>query len=411
MRAKGDLFGGVVVVIDDDADNSSSNIAKIIDQIDKAHCPVIKFTKLPSDKVLNNLRAASFFVVDWNLHGGALDSLAPGEHLQVPSTLKASERKDILDFLTALKAIKFSPIFIFTDAPVDEVKQILKEKKIITGEDNDHVFVMAKKAVVSRGLTQVLATWIKKVPSAYILKHWEKEYERAKNELFIDFYTNSPLWPLIFWNSYRADGIEPSHEIGRMIGRNLASRVSNLDCNLAPAAGKYSEELSGVSDEHRTLLKKVLEGERFIPASRLAKHSIAPGDIFKKGGDYYINIRPDCDCIPRGSAKLDSVKLYLLKGQRLTANNESKAFRAGFGLFEERGFEAIMFAVDDGQTIAFKLKEITVQSWRSWKGRRVGRLIGPHLTGLQQRFAGYLQRPGTSRIPTQAVRALAETQP
>ena len=62
------LFGGIVVVIDDEVNNSASSVSKLIKQVRKAHCPVLSFPALPSPKELKNLRAASFFVVDWNLH-------------------------------------------------------------------------------------------------------------------------------------------------------------------------------------------------------------------------------------------------------------------------------------------------------------------------------------------------------
>ena len=43
--------------------------------------------------------------------------------------------------------------------------------------------------------------------------------------------------------------------------------------------------------------------------ARLDKESFEPGDIFQSDDSYQINIRPDCDCIPRGHDKLDSLEL------------------------------------------------------------------------------------------------------
>ena len=76
-----------------------------------------------------------------------------------------------------------------------------------------------------------------------------------------------------------------------------------------------------------------------------------------------------------------------------------------YGHFSEHAGEAVVFGVDGGKTVAFSLKNLIIQSWGTWKSKRIGRLVGPNLIGVQQRYAGYLQRPGAPRIPSEAVHA------
>ena len=109
--------------------------------------------------------------------------------------------------------------------------------------------------------------------------------------VYSDFYTNSPLWPLIFWRAFKEDGVPESHEMGAMIGRNLVSRISQFGLKLQPSLAQYGAELNAVDADSRAVVKKVLEGERFIPRSRLPGNSISSGDLFKKKGDYFLNIR------------------------------------------------------------------------------------------------------------------------
>ena len=51
-------------------------------------------------------------------------------------------------------------------------------------------------------------------PSVYVLKNWERAYEPAKNQLFLDFYTRSTLWPLIVWNNFKDDSVPPAALLG-----------------------------------------------------------------------------------------------------------------------------------------------------------------------------------------------------
>ena len=54
-----------------------------------------------------------------------------------------------------------------------------------------------------------------------------------------------------------------------------------------------------------------------------------------------------------------------------------------------------------GKTIK-KIPTDTVK-WGDWKNKRIGRLIPPYSTRLQQRFGAFIQRIGLARIPAQAV--------
>ena len=60
----------------------------------------------------------------------------------------------------------------------------------------------------------------------------------------------------------------------------------------------------------------VMEGERFIKKGFLPVDMIHTGDLFKVGSKYYLNIRPNCDCIAR-SCTLDEVEMYLLEGKKI----------------------------------------------------------------------------------------------
>jgi hypothetical protein len=166
------------------------------------------------------------------------------------------------------------------------------------------------------------------------------------------------------------------------------------------------EELKHDKESYQKILLKVLEGERFLPKARLHTDSIAPGDIFENNGDLFINIRPDCDCLVRDGGSADAIDLYLLKGRRLTGAKIAEFYRETYGLLFEQDNEAIIFDLVAERSFVFQFKLLTIEPWGNWKAKRIGRLLPPFLTRFQQRYAAYLQRPGLSRIPPEAIPAV-----
>ena len=57
----------------------------------------------------------------------------------------------------------------------------------------------------------------------------------------------------------------------------------------------------------------------------------------------------------------------------------------------------------DGVTVCFQFKELQIGKWTEWQDKRIGRLIPPYSTKLQQRFASFIQRVALTRIPKHAV--------
>ena len=297
------LFHGIAVMIDDQVNDDNTNVKKIRAEIEAAGCHVVPLTGVPATNSIPNFREVAFFVLDWKLYGKKLEDIGGLDGISIGSQLEEENEASIVEFLRELKKTRVAPVFIFTDESVETVKETLSGYSDIFDElDPSHIMVMDKHQVSITGVFNVLSEWMKLAPSVFVLKTWEKAYAKAKNEMFQDFYTKSPQWPLVLWENFKADSVPPAPLLGEIITRNLSSRLSPFDCqledhfaNLLPPPG---------TEGHKRVVKQVLEGERFLAAIRLDDESFAPGDIIKTGGDYFINIRPDCDCVPRGSDTL-----------------------------------------------------------------------------------------------------------
>lgn len=401
MTDRSKLFHGIAVVIDDEIEDPNASVSKIAKSIVDAGCHVLPLKDLPAQESIENLREVAFVVLDWNLHSPATNEQLTG--VSLPADLRQSYEAKNIDFLKSLKATRFAPVFIFTNEPVQSIVESLKSHPGLYDEaDSSHILIKAKSDVEVTGVFKVLDDWLEGAPSVFVLKSWEKQYQKAKNELFLDFYTKSTVWPLILWKTFKDDGEPPAAALGELLSGNLASRMSPLECDLEPFMGLWEDD---GSDVHRGAVLRVLEGERFLNAERLEKDSIEPGDVFRLDeGGFRINIRPSCDCIAR-TGSLDDVELYLLKGIELGSEKLNKLWDGEHGLITERDDKAIIFPMHGGMAIEFRFKDLQIKKWSTVKGKRVGRLLPPFLTRLQQRYAAYLQRPGLPRLPTSAVNA------
>src|ERR1017187_4476997 len=205
------LFHGIAVVIDDEIHDPRASVKEIQKAIEEAGCHVVPLTGIPKEASVTNLREVAFFVLDWNLYGSALKEITGGEPVQAPAGMVAQNEEDIVKFLRHLKTVRFAPVFIFTDEPVANIIEKLKQHADLYDEaDPSHILVMDKAEVSKAGLFTVLTKWMGDAPSVYVLKSWERAYEKAKNQLFMDFYVKSTLWPLILWKNFEQDSVPPA---------------------------------------------------------------------------------------------------------------------------------------------------------------------------------------------------------
>jgi hypothetical protein len=397
------MFHGIAIVIDDEVNRDDSNIKAIQKQIENEGCHVVGLEAIPTQKQIENLKSAAFFIVDWNLYATISEDGKNVDAVEMPAGLRKQHIAEIITFLKDIRKTRFAPVFIFTNEPVEGVREELKKHpELFNLDDPSHIVVLEKDQVIAKGVFTVLLDWLASAPSAYVLKKWENEYEAAKNTLFLDFYNKSVIWPLVLWQNFADDGVAPSIELGNVISRNLMSRMTPFEFDLEPFDKQFKSAM-GEPAKYRAILLKVLEGERFLLNERIHTDSISPGDVFKDGQSYYVNLRPDCDCVPRKGLTQDDVELYLLKGSKLSGGQLTKAYNPAYGTLNEKDSEFSIFAMYDGRSFSFQFQELILKRWGDWSAKRIGRLLPPYVTRLQQRYSTYLQRPGVNRIPSGAV--------
>jgi hypothetical protein len=387
---------GIAIVIDDQIGDEYVNITKILDQLEKKYIPCIKLQSIPADEYLENLHGISFLILDWDLAGGAIDIEQLQQGVRLPDTVKEADQEKTMQFIDYIKDKCFAPIFILTNHSPDDIVPKLKDKNIIVDGKPNFVFVKSKSEVVSGELLSEIVTWIKGNPSVYVLSEWEREYFKAKNKMFSDFYNMSPGWSKVLWETFAIDGVNKSLSIGNVIGRNLQSRMSPYEFD-----GDVFDSCEYSANKEET--RSVIQGERFVMSSELHDDSTTTGDVFCIDKKIFLNIRPECDCVPGRQNDGADVDLYLIKGSPISHPKEQTLFDSMRGLIQEKEVSATIFCMYKNKSYEFFFKNLQIVKWLDVKEKRVGRLLPPYITRIQQRYSHYLQRQGMPRIPNIAV--------
>lgn len=406
-----ELFVGPAVVVDDEVNQANTTAHAVAEELGQAHFPVIRRRVIPHDDEIAHWQAMSLIVLDWDLRGSA--SIAPDEHdsidgddmtllgLTIPDRISRDPRRDSLRFVRKLMTELYCPVFIISNLDVKEIWDELEK-----GLDSDEILQL-KARVLVRSKTQAegslldgLSDWITDHPAIYALKTWERAYERAKSALFHDFQVSSVEWPGILWNTSRKDGTNPDHDLTQTISRNLLHRMAPrvFDPNLISSA-ECSDSLDSV--------RRVLHQEAVLPAERLQDNVIMPGDFFVADEEFHdpphhvdICLTPACDLVARGKDEADDIKMFMVRAL-LVQDTELSTPKAIDKMLKSDLTTSVVLhhLVPEDAMYIVRFKNWSVTTWGSVKNRRLGRLLDPYVTLMQQRYALFSQRQGVPRLP------------
>ena len=404
-----DLMSGIGVVIDDAFDErrrepdeeggAAEPIFEIVRQFEQEwNLPFYKTRQVPPENMWPGLlQSASFILLDWRLWPRGAD------HLE-----QAGVRTN-LEFLDKAKDY-FVPVLIFTNENAEDVRTRLPTNVYPEeSPEKSFVFVRHKADVLVGGELAFgdIERWVQGNASVYALKTWNRAFHAARKELFGSMYARSPDWPRVFWKAYEDDGVDPSSSLTHLINDSLRGRLQT---------GAFEAEILGepAAEVRREDLQALIGETSFRPQQALPEDEIGCGDTFRdQDGTYLLNLRPDCDCVPRDGAEADEVELYCVAGRGMADVGVRNRYRNGH--FEERIWESIAFSVHEGASVRFDFRKVRIRKFSELKDQRIGRLLHPYLTKIQQRFGLYLQRQGLPRIPEEAIPAepprAAETEP
>ena len=390
------LFKGIGMVVDDQVNSGKD---KAIDGIVKYlendnHLPLVKYEDLPDNIESICFSSLSFLLLDWELN-----TLVNVDDSPIPiATLKAQNARDNVDFIKQVVAKVVIPIFIFSNEDVNSIKNTLSQNHIIDDDEKSPIFILNKSELFDNEKKCIMFDkvneWLKKTPSIYVTQKWKTAYLEAINGMALDMREASPFWPNLLWTCYKDDGVNPSEEISSLINQNALSRIQPIE---------FDEGILSIKktcDEH--LLKNLLERQCFMRNEYLGDLS-STGDIYKWHQEYFLNIRPSCDCVGRDGKN----KIYLIKGDKVKDKEiQNGLFNEKYGNFNEQSNFVIVGPIC-GFFIRFKFKDFLIEDYDKKKEKRIGRLLPPFITRVTQKYGLYIHRQGLPRLPKEVIPAVA----
>lgn len=430
------LFKGIAVIIDDEIDKSETSIYGIKKLIEKKNIPVLAYSNIPQPEIVEALTNISFIILDWEYLGSAVKEDTE-ERIMIPTALHDDTEEKLLDFIKCILSQIFVPTFIFTGRDPEKIVERLKENDLWSDNHPNRIFIKQKSDLNSeQKLFSAIENWLKEMPSVYVLKEWEKIINKTKNDMFLELYRYSPNWSKIIWEVLKEDSIDNQYEFGEFVTRCFVNRI-----------GEYSfdEECLSTSREiSQSELADILQGERYIKYSKQPVQAYT-GDVFKDGKHFYLNIRAQCDLSRPNQSGEYNPTLYCIKGSKLKdkdivtedieitsegklifnadkaytfeeladicqdenklsiLNNKFRNHRNGIffnkgELLEKRPI-VIVACIAGEKAIKFDLVDIIPILYKEINGKRIGRLLPPYITRVQQRCSQYIVREGVMPIP------------
>ena len=382
------------MVVDDHVNSGNDAINGIVKYLENDnHLPLVKYEDLPDDIESICFSGLSFLLLDWELNTLDVDGFPIPD-----ATLKAQNARDNVDFIKNVVNKVVIPIFIFSNEDVNSIKNTLSQNNIIDDDEKSPIFILSKSELFDNEKKCIMFDkvneWLKKTPSIYVTQKWKTAYLEAINGMALDMREASPFWPNLLWACYKRDGVNPSEEISSLINQNTLSRIQPVEFD----EGILSVEKT--CDEH--LLKNLLERQCFMRNEYLGDLS-STGDIYKWHQEYFLNIRPSCDCVGRDGKN----KIYLIKGDKVKDKEiQNGLFNEKYGNFNEQSNFVIVGPIC-GFFIRFKFKDFLIEDYDRKKEKRIGRLLPPFITRVTQKYGLYIHRQGLPRLPKEVLPAVA----
>lgn len=403
-----DVIRGAAVVIDDRI-GQESDIDDLLKQLSDSSVPTVKLRKLPPLESLPHWRQFSLIVMDWALTDVEDDepeiTMPPG--VPAPTVLAESIVDRNVRFLAALIEQTAMPVFIATNEPLDNVNAALRkafgESYPLYGE-RLHVF---SKSELTPNLFETIDAWLSSRPALRVLDAWRKSYIDAEIDVFHQFSRAQRDWVASVQRAAKADDADIRVTLRDLIGSNVLNRIGPLDVRLEAVAD------DGLLDDAASL-RRVLHYSTVVPDSSLAESEVSTGDMFVSDGSVEpfpvitILLTPECDLTLRDE-KWRFTTLTATRSAREAKASKNRAQAAWKWSKSREMYLTVNLLTED--CVEY---DIAVNEWSSeivtpqvadgafviWPGhRRIGRLLPPYSTFLQQSFAHVAIRKGMPRLP------------
>lgn len=397
------LFEGIALIIDDKVFDKSDTVYNICEQLEDLGLCLLKYDKLPNENLIKNFSNISFIMLDWKLQDNT-SGLYMGSY-----DIEKDSKDMIIKFINNILRYTVCPIFLFSNEEENIIKQALIDAEVCKDDKRleADIIVKSKSIFTEADKTSIgdfLVNWITNNPSRYLLKKWDYTYNKSRFDLFHYMYNLNPSWANIMWQNYQNDNANVSQEFIELILNNIISRMNPLLLDETI----MNNEIGNVNSSE---LCKIIEGSIFIKFDQNSLDKSMTGDLYKSKDNksYFLNIRPQCDLQHSNSQNEDDIELYCIEGNVVERTEKKKFKNVKYDEIKNEFREDVSYCIcaffDNGKILQFWFRKFKIFKLRELQEKtiKLGRLISPYITRIQQRFANYIQRLGLPTVPMKII--------
>lgn len=385
------------LIVDDQANKKKYKICRIREAFEKKGISFITFEDIPPEAQWNSFKNLAFLIIDWNLNSPS--GIALGNELI------RQQQNSIMDFVEFVVERCFMPVFLFSQESTTPIKARFCERpKLKQALSRGQLVIRAKSGLKTQHVEKCIVDWCKNNPAAYTLKHIDCAIQNARNNLLQSLNSYDPQWPLVVYQTLIADnsaGIDD--EFTDFLLDALVGRVVPLtfDTEIMTQAMKQKNAAELIELYSNAKIVTFSEQQSMAPHTGDVYVNESPGTP-KGSAMYIINITAGCD--------LRKEKMLFLKGNPVDIGENN--YDRTYGLLEKatsslvpafNGHACVEFKFSSyfSKRIREKYNEIQLDNGSRYK--RIGRLIHPYITSMQERYSHYICRHGIMRHPEEAI--------
>lgn len=381
------ILEGSVVFVDDDYERGGHAKA-FYDSLKAQGRPIAAYDDVPPPEHLEHWDGLALAVLDWKLN----DHEAGLGEVTIPDAVKASTQAALIEFIMKLLGTYFCPVFIVSQEQSGTIEQALRDTAGFPAQAIGRRVQILEKD--DGDLLPRLEKLVDESPVLSTLRTWEQQYQTAKNSMFADLDEAGDDW-LIYLSEIAGDGgTDLGDELVDALNGNLRHRINPRAFNLESLQGKSLATDSAAR-------RDVIHRRMVLAKDALHELTVMPGDFFEAWEDgpdkdaIWLNLTPACDTIP-GRMKADAIRMYLLRGKPEDVKaHTSRELRDGRLLTPNSAWIDVLH---DGKGYRFPFKTLEIVTLDKIMHHRLGRLLPPYITDVQQRHAMYLLREGLPAV-------------
>jgi len=383
------LLNGSAAVIDDEINNPKSSISKIIKCLEKEGTIFIKLNNIRDNvEAFSNL---SFIILDWKIVSTQQIQLPIG--VQLGAEL-IDPNSDVVNFLE--KSIKkfFMPILIFSGENITIIEERLRRNDLLgKALDSKRLIICNKSELTGAKVKSKLGGWIKDNQSAYLFRHLDKVIRDTEHSFFNEFYDCNKEWPCFVYSSILNDA--PVDVDGEFQEFLLTSFVGRMETKKIDLRQKKKCKLS------KEEILKIYSSIKYINYHENPPVGSYCGDLYVKVCPngilskkcFALNITAPCDARNK--------KAIIILGESI--NFKKKTFTEK----QEKPFLHTINQIDVLDKLDFDFRtfshidliDINKININNKDYKRIGRILHPYITSLQDRFSHYIVRRGVTKTP------------